>query len=183
MNALLHSLARLHSGFLVLDPAHRVTHADARALQLLSRTRDELLGKSCWEILPREGAPPDRCSRPGSRVLWVRDPQGVDTWLLLRMFEIDDFLVVLLEDLLPVLAGSRKLPQLLRALENQAQPRQTSDYLHVLCCRCNKVRFEDGSWVSGRSLDESSYRNGLSHGYCPQCALDISKELDAQDKR
>lgn len=46
----------------------------------------------------------------------------------------------------------------------------------VVCCVCRKVKQADGTYMTQLLAPDADA--GLSHGYCPECAADVFKEIE-----
>jgi PAS domain S-box-containing protein len=67
------TLERITAAFIALDPSWQLTYSNARAAELLGRSREELIGRQFWDVFPAA-----RESELGERLRHVAEAQEAD---------------------------------------------------------------------------------------------------------
>jgi PAS domain S-box-containing protein len=100
-------LERMSAAFYSVDPAWRFTYVNAEAERLLGRSRDELLGRTLWELYPAavgavfEGAFREAVATGEPAVFEGYYPAPLDGWYELRIWPGPDGLAVYFLDVTP----------------------------------------------------------------------------------
>ncbi|OLZ41324.1 histidine kinase [Natrinema saccharevitans] len=115
-------LGRVSDAFYALDDEWRFTHVNDRAAELLGRSRDELLGRTVWDVFPG-GMRSDLVDRyreamaTQEPVSWERYSESLEIWMEIQAYPSETGLSVYFRDISERKRRERQLEQYERIIE------------------------------------------------------------------
>lgn len=154
---------------LLIDRDYRVSEMNSAAACHLGRSREEIRGRSCYELTHGLGEP---CWRPGKVVCPVNQAfESGKRAQAIHRHEIDGQIIV--EEIVatPLDEGDGEINHVIEELRDVTELLDLRDGILPICSSCKRIREPGGSWRHIETYIRERTGADFSHSFCPECCV------------
>ena len=164
----------------IIDLHLRIVRSNRAVKRFLGIPREEILGKTCYEVVGGTCRRTEHCPFPA--MLQTRQRASADIrlsdgrWLSVTVDPLTDRNgkifggVHLVRDITALRAAQAGRESLLRELEKNLSEVKTLKGLIHICASCRRIRDQNGVWYTLEKVVRRNFDADFSHGLCPECA-------------
>ena len=173
----LNTFDNFSAGILCTDAEKKVLYANSAFCKIYKVQINDLLNRTCGSVIHPES--------PSCKECWKKDVihleseiDGEFCHILVSCSHLSpDVLLRIVHDISSILEELKVLRAEVKKLRDFVEKTIGSAGPLVVCCRCHKIRLQDGSWVPPSSVERVQFERGISHGDCPACSQKWVEEL------
>jgi PAS domain S-box-containing protein len=172
----------------IIDPDFRIVRTNRAVEDFLGMKREEVLGRTCYEIVHGTGTHIAQCPVPPMVKSLRRAQEEVQLpdgrWLTVTADPLTDEkgrltgAVHMVRDITALKKIQTEREALIRKLEKALSEVRTLKGLIPICAKCQCIRDDSGAWSPLEAFVRNNLDAEFSHGLCPACAKD---EFEAYD--
>jgi PAS domain S-box-containing protein len=168
-------------GFQAFDREFRLTYMNRAAERILDRDSAELTGKPVWGEFPANiSIEVERQLRGVMRSQKPESSENFDVercrWFLINMYPFRDGVSGLFRDISEKKQGELQREQVIKELRHALAQVRTLHGLIPICAWCKKIRNDEGYWQQIEAYVSAHTEADFSHGICPSCVENLSKQ-------
>ena len=172
----------------IIDLHLRIVRSNRAVKRFLGISRDEILGKACYEIVGGTCRRTEHCPFP--TMLQTRQRASADIrlsdgrWLSVTVDPLTDSngkilgALHLVRDITAQRAAQAGRESLVHELEQTLSKIKTLKGLIPICACCRRIRDKDGTWYTLEDIVRRNFDADFSHGLCPECAAREMEKLN-----
>ena len=167
------------SGVIVVDAKdHKIVEINSTALEMLSRSKDEVIGKECHKFI----CPAERGKCPiadlgqtvdmSERILLTAKSDNHTILKTVKTLSIEekDYYIESFIDITELKKAEKEKEKLISELSEALEKVKVLSGLMPICAKCKKIRDDKGYWNNLESYIEKYSEASFSHGLCPECS-------------
>ena len=172
----------------IIDRDFRIARSNRAVEDFLGIKREDVLGKTCYELVHGTDTPIGHCPIPSMLQSHGRAQTEVQLadgrWLSVTVDPLTDETgrltgaVHLVRDITVLRQIQAEREALIQALEKALSEVRTIKGLIPICAKCHRIRDDQGAWNSLEAFVLNNSDADFSHGLCPECAR---SEFEAYD--
>jgi len=164
----------------VHDKNFTVIEANRALVEFLAKQRDDIVGKACYEIFHAAktkwpGCPHAKAIRTGKPVkIMIEEPSlGIPLEITCSPYFDEKGVLAgtvhIARDVSELKDVERDKDKLIEELRLALKDVKQLSGLLPICCKCKKIRKDDGTWEQLETYFRDRTSAEFSHGYCPEC--------------
>jgi PAS domain S-box-containing protein len=175
-------LASVTDAFAAVDREARITYVNDHAVTLWRHTREELLGKSVWDVFPEAVGMPFYAEamkavegRTYTHFEELYPP--FNTWFEVDVYPAPDGASIFFRDVTARRLAQEERESLVHELTRALANVKTLSAMLPICSSCKKIRDDKGYWSQIEEYVRKHTGTQFSHGICPDCVRVLYPEV------
>jgi PAS domain S-box-containing protein len=172
----------------IIDLDFRIVRTNRAVEDFLGIPPEEVLGRTCYEIVHGTGTHIDHCPIPPMVKALKRSQTEVQIgdgrWLSVTADPLTDKVGILtgavhmVRDITRLREVQAEHEVLIQELQQTLSEVKTLKGLIPICANCRRIRDDSGSWSPLEAFVRNNFDADFSHGLCPECAAREYAEYD-----
>jgi PAS domain S-box-containing protein len=172
----------------IIDLNFRIVRTNLAVEQLIGLSREQVLGKPCFDLVHGTAGPISECPIPRMIESLQRAQTEVQVadgrWLSITVDPLTDRdgrlrgAVHMARDITARKAAQAERETLIQQLEQTLSEVKTLKGLIPICATCRRIRDDNGAWNSLEAFIHNNFDADFSHGLCPECAAQVYEAFD-----
>ena len=172
----------------IIDHDFRIVRSNRAVEDFLGIKREDVLGKTCYELVHGTDTPIGHCPIPAMLKSHGRAQTEVQLadgrWLSVTVDPLSDpegrltGAVHMVRDITALRQIQAERETLIKKLEQALSEVRTLKGLIPICAKCRRIRDDSGAWSPLEAFVRNNFDADFSHGLCPECAR---SEFEAYD--